>query len=205
MLARRPRLKARTSAVLLFLSALVFMLVLTAVPLARADSPIVVTNPDASRTVTWTLGSPANLTLQNVELVGGQAELPWRTETVAWSPSRFLANLSQSMNVSVGPNDLELLSDSTNHVVDGDFAGPSNWRFSNGTSGQITALWDSVARDAKFAYNAGADWDPFDDQLTNWTCIAPATASCGISPESQIKVQGVGSMKMTLNISSAAS
>jgi len=205
MLARRPRLKARTCAVLLFLSALVFMLVLTAVPLARADSPIVVTNPDASRTVTWTLGSPANLTLQNVGLVGGQAELPWRTETVAWSPSRFLANLSQSINVSVGPNDLELLSDSTNHVVDGDFAGPSNWRFSNGTSGQITALWDSVARDAKFAYNAGADWDPFDDQLTNWTCIAPATASCGISPESQIKVQGVGSMKMTLNISSTAS
>src|SRR5213594_4777691 len=205
MLARRPRLKARTSAVLLFLSALVFMLVLTAVPLARADSPIVVTNPDASRTVTWALGSPANLTLQNVGLVGGQAELPWRTETVAWSPSRFLANLSQSINVSVGPNDLELLSDSTNHVVDGDFAGPSNWRFSNGTSGQIPALWDSVARDAKFAYNAGADWDPFDDQLTNWTCIAPATASCGISPESQIKVQGVGSMKMTLNISSTAS
>src|SRR3989441_10448037 len=128
---------------------------------------------------------------QKVELVGGRAELPWRTETVAWSPNRFLANVSQSINVSVGPNDLELLSDSTNHVVDGDFAGPSNWRFSNGTSGQITALWDSVARDAKFAYNAGADWDPFDDQLTNWTCIAPATASCGISPESQIKVQGV--------------
>src|SRR3989441_1065321 len=142
---------------------------------------------------------------QKVELVGGRAELPWRTETVAWSPNRFLANVSQSINVSVGPNDLELLSDSTNHVVDGAFAGPSNWRFSNGTSGQITALWDSVARDAKFAYNAGADWDPFDDQLTNWTCIAPATASCGISPESQIKVQGVGSMKMTLNISSTAS
>src|SRR5947209_5631146 len=175
-----------------------------AVPGARAEAPIVVTNPDASRTVTWTFGSPANLTLQNVELVGGRAELPWRTETVAWSPNRFLANVSQSINVSVGPNDLELLSDSTNHVVDGDFAGPSNWRFSNGTSGQITALWDSVARDAKFAYNAGADWDTFDDQLTNWTCIAPSTASCGISPESRVKVQGPGSMKMTLNISSTA-
>src|SRR3989454_2377344 len=204
MLTQRPGPKTRTAAVLLFLTALVFTLVLSAVPGARADAPIVVTIPDASRTVTWTFGCPANLTLQNVELVGGRAELPWRTETVAWSPNRFLANVSQSINVSVGPNDLELLSDSTNHVVDGDFAGPSNWRFSNGTSGQITALWDSVARDAKFAYNAGADWDTFDDQLTNWTCIAPSTASCGISPESRVKVQGPGSMKMTLNISSTA-
>src|SRR3989442_4488466 len=98
MLARRPRLKARTSAVLLFLSALVFMLFLTAVPLARGDSPIVVTKPDASRTVTWALGSPANLTLQNAGLVGGQAELPWRTSTAAWSPSRVLASPPPKIN-----------------------------------------------------------------------------------------------------------
>src|SRR5207249_11508815 len=45
----------------------------------------------------------------------------------------------------------------------------------------------------------------FDDQLTKWTCAAPSTASCRISPESLVKVQGVGSMKMTLNISSTAS
>jgi len=205
MLTQRPRLKARTSAVLLFLTALVLMLALSAVPVARADAPIVTTNPDASRTVTWTFDSPVNLTLQNVELVGGRAELPWRTDTVAWSPSRFLANVSQSINVSVGPDDLELTTDPTNHVANGDFANPSNWTFSNGTSGQITAMWDSAARDVRFAYNAGADWDTFDDQLTNWTCVAPSAASCGISPESRVKVQGVGSMKMTLNISSTAS
>src|SRR5207245_6166799 len=33
----------------------------------------------------------------------------------------------------------------------------------------------------------------------------PSTASCGISPEPLVKVQGVASMKMTLNISSTAS
>jgi len=205
MLTRRPRPTTRTVVVLMFLGALVLMLLLAAVPLARSDAPIVITNPDASRTVTWTMGSPTNLTLQNVALDGGRAELPWRTETVGWSPSRFLANVSQSTNVSVGPNDIELLSDSTNHMVNGDFAAPSNWTFSNGTSGQMTALWDSAARDAKFVYNAGADWDLFDDQLTKWTCAAPSTASCRISPESLVKVQGVGSMKMTLNISSTAS
>jgi hypothetical protein len=205
MLTQSHRLEARTSAVLLFLTILALMLALAVVPGTRADAPIVTTNPDASRTVAWTFGSPANLTLQNVELVGGRAQLPWRTETVAWSSSRFLANVSQSVNVSMGPSDLELLRDSTNYVANGDFATPSNWTFSNGTSGQVTATWDPAARDVRFAYNAGADWDTFDDQLTNWSCLAPSPAFCGISPESQVKVQGAGSMKVTLSISSTAS
>jgi len=73
MLTRRPRPTTRTVVVLLFLGALVLMLLLAAVPLARSDAPIVITNPDASRTVTWTMGSPTNLTLQNVALDGGRA------------------------------------------------------------------------------------------------------------------------------------
>src|SRR5207249_1463980 len=103
MLTRRPRPTTRTVVVLLSLGALVLMLLLAAVPLARSDAPIVITNPDASRTVTWSMGSPTNLTLQNVALDGGRAELPRRTDTVAWSPCRYRPDVSQTNQLSLGP------------------------------------------------------------------------------------------------------
>ena len=205
MLTQRPRPKASTLAVSLFLGALIVTLLLAAIPVARSDAPIVITNPDASRTVTWTFGSSQNLTLQNIELAGGLAMLPWQAQTVAWtSPDRFLSNLSVGVNLTAGVGGLELVSDSTNHVANGDFALPSNWIFSNGTTGQVTAAREAASRDAMFRYNAGMDWDAF-DQLTNWTWSAPPSTCCGISPDSSNKVQGSGSMKMTVNITSTAS
>src|SRR3989475_12661300 len=103
MLTQRPRPKASTLAVPLFLGALIVTLLLSAIPVARSDAPIVITNPDASRTVTWTFGSSQNLTLQNVELAGGRAILPWQAQTVAWtSPDRFLSNRSVGVNVTAG-------------------------------------------------------------------------------------------------------
>jgi len=205
MLTQRPRPKASTLAVPLFLGALIVTLLLAAIPVARSDAPIVITNPDASRTVTWTFGSSQNLTLQNIELAGGLAMLPWQAQTVAWtSPDRFLSNLSVGVNLTAGVGGLELVSDSTNHVGNGDFALPSNWIFSNGTTGQVTAAREAASQDAMFRYNAGMDWDAF-DQLTNWTWSAPPSTCCGISPDSSNKVQGSGSMKMTVNITSTAS
>src|SRR3989441_2926650 len=205
MLTQRPSLKARPTAVLLLLGILVLALFLSATPVRRADAPIVITNPDASRTVTWTFGTADHLTLQNVELAGGRAVLPWQAGTVAWtSPGQFLANASRDVNMSVGANGLELHSDSTNHVANGDFALPSNWNFSNGLTGQETVGREAAAQDAMFSYNAGMDWDTF-DQLTNWTWSAPPSTCCGISPDPSNKVQGAGSMKMTGNITSTAS
>src|SRR2546425_7288446 len=205
MLTQRPKPKASTLAVPLFLGALILTLLLAAIPVARSDAPIVITNPDASRTVTWTFGSSQNLTLQNIELAGGLAMLPWQAQTVAWtSPDRFLSNLSVGVNLTAGVGGLELVSDSTNHVANGDFALLSNWIFSNGTTGQVTAAREAASQDAMFRYNAGMDWDAF-DQLTNWTWSAPPSTCCGISPDSSNKVQGSGSMKMTVNITSTAS
>jgi hypothetical protein len=205
MLTRGPRLKARTAAVVLLLGILVVALFLSAIPAGRADAPIVITNPDASRTVTWTFGAPDSLTLQNVELVGGQAVLPWQAETVAWtSPGQFLANASRNVNMSSGANGLELRSDSTNHVANGAFGSASNWTFASGPTGQVTATREAASQDAIFAYNTGADWDTF-DQLTGWSWNSPPSTVGGISLETVNKVQGVGSMDMTLNISSGAS
>src|SRR5207245_1782501 len=139
MLTQGPRLKAEPAAVVPLLGIFIAALLLSAIPVAQADAPIVITNPDASRTVTWTFGTADHLTLKNVELGGSQAVLPWQAETVAWTSSgQFLANASRNVNMSVGANGLELRSDSTNHVANGDFALPSNWNFSNGLTGQET-------------------------------------------------------------------
>jgi|GEM_PF-1742064 len=204
MLTRGPRLKARTAAVPLLLGCLILVLLLSAIPTARSDAPIVITNPDASRTVTWTFGSSEGLTLQNVDLVGGQAVLPWQAGTVAWtSPGQFLTNASLNVNLSSGANGLELRSDSTNHVPNGDFVSPSNWIYSSGPTGQVTATREVATQDALFAYNTGADWDTF-DQLTDWSWSSPPSTVGGISLETSNKVQGLGSMDMSLNISSGA-
>ena len=204
MLTQGPSAKPRTAAVPLFLGALVLLVLLAAVPLARSDAPIVVTNPDASRTVTWTFGSAQNLTLQNVDLAGGRAALPWQAESVAWtSPGQFLTNASLNVNVSFGSNGLELRSDSTNHVANGDFAAPSNWTFSSGPTGHVMATREAIPEDAMFAYNTGVDWDTF-DQLTDWTWSSPPSTVGGIALDPGNKVQGHGSMDMSLNISAGA-
>ena len=205
MLTQGPRLKAETAVVVPLLGILILALFLSAIPVGRADAPIVITNPDASRTVTWTFGAASSLTLQNVELNGGRAVLPWQAETVAWtSPAQFLANASLNVNMSSGPRGLELRSDSTNHVANGDFGSASNWTFASGPTGQVTASREAAPQDAIFAYNNGADWDTF-DQLTDWIWSSPPSTVGGISLETVNKVQGLGSMGMTLNISSGAS
>src|SRR5207245_3475701 len=199
MLTQRPRLKARTAALALLLGILVLALFLAAIPVGRADAPIVITNPDASRTVTWTFGAADSLTLQNVELSGGRAVLPWRAETVAWtSPAQFLANASLNVNMSSGPRGLELRSDSTNHVANGDFGSASNWTFASGPTGQVTAKREAAFQDAIFAYDNGADWDTF-DQLADWSWNSPPGSVGGISLETVNKVQGVASMVLTLS------
>src|SRR5213080_1015518 len=204
MLTQGPSAKPRTTAVPLFLGALVLLVLLAAVPLARSDAPIVVTNPDASRTVTWTFGSAQNLTLQNVDLAGGRAALPWQAESVAWtSPGQFLTNASLNVNVSFGSNGLELRSDSTNHVANGDFAAPSNWTFSSGPTGHVMATREAIPEDAMFAYNTGVDWDTF-DQLNDWTWSSPPSTVGGIALDPGNKVQGHGSMDMSLVISAGA-
>ena len=205
MLTQGPRLKARTPAVVLLLGILVLALFLAAIPVGRADAPIVTTNPDASRTVTWTFSAADSLALQNVELNGGQAVLPWEAGTVAWtSPAQFLANASRNVNMTSGPSGLELRSDSTNHVPNGDFGSASNWMFANGPTGQVTATREVASQDAIFAYNTGADWNTFDD-LTGWISSSPPNAFSGISLDTVNKMQGAAAMDMTLNISSGAS
>src|SRR5207245_8883397 len=62
---------------------------------------------------------------------------------------------------------------------------------------------EAAFEDAIVDYDNGADWDTF-DQLADWSWNSPPGSVGGISLETVNKVQGVGSMGMSLNISSGA-
>src|SRR5438874_8297796 len=99
MLAVRPRPAHRIGAlgVLSFLVASALLGFLAAP--VRGDAPIVSENSNASRTVTWTMGTATGLTLNGVDLEGANATLPWVPANVSWdTPAKFLAR------GSIGPN-----------------------------------------------------------------------------------------------------
>src|SRR5437763_16935537 len=92
MLAVRPRPAHRIGAlgVLSFLVASALLGFLAAP--VRGDAPIVSENSNASRTVTWTMGTATGLTFNGVDLGGADATLPRVPANVSWdTPAKFLA------------------------------------------------------------------------------------------------------------------
>src|SRR6266511_265088 len=204
MLRRRSSANWRPAAGPVLLFWIILTLVLSAQG-ARSDAPLVSTNPDSSRTITWTFNSAANLSLDNVSLAGGQALLPWNDQRVHWTSSaEFAANGHLDSNLTRGTSGLEIRANSSNHVADGDFNGTSDWTFLNGTTGKVVARQESPADDAILGYNVPpAKWDNFDD-LTNWTWSSPPNTFGGISLDTVNRVEGTASMNMTLAISTGA-
>src|SRR5438034_203477 len=98
MLAMRPRPAHRIGAlgVLSFLLASVLSGFLA--PSVRGDAPIVSENNNASRTVTWTMGTAAGLTLTGVDLEQAGATLPWVPANVSWDTTD--GNLSSWIGLS---------------------------------------------------------------------------------------------------------
>src|SRR5437773_9817251 len=92
MLAVRPRPAHRIGAlgVLSFLVASALLGFLAAP--VRGDAPIVSENSNASRTVTWTMGTATALTLNRVDPESAKATLPCSPANRSWdTPAKFLA------------------------------------------------------------------------------------------------------------------
>jgi len=136
MLAVRPRPAHRIGAlgVLSFLVASALLGFLAAP--VRGDAPIVSENSNASRTVSWTMGAATGLTLNGVDLEGANATLPWVPANVSWdTPAKFLARGSIGPNLVANATDISLRADTTNHVLDGDFASAAPGRTSRVPAG----------------------------------------------------------------------
>src|SRR6184192_405597 len=169
MLAMRPRPAHRIGAlgVLSFLLASVLSGFLA--PSVRGDAPIVSENSNASRTVTWTMGTAAGLTLTGVDLEQAGATLPWVPANVSWdTPAKFLARGSIGPNLVANATDISLRADTANHVLDGDFASAAPWTYESSPLGNVTAGWDGGTGTAVFRHVSSAtetSWDTMDDRV----------------------------------------
>ncbi len=167
MLAKRPMKVRRTAAlVLLAIIALGFAISGLSLP-ARGDTPRIIENGDASRTVAWTMNTSQGLTLQGAEIANGNATLPWRAYNVTWDPSRFAANVSGTLdgNLSLNPSGISLRSDPGNHIADGDFATAVPWTYQNSLRGNVTAGWNQTLKAAVFRHDSPSteiQWDSMD-------------------------------------------
>src|ERR1700704_2991094 len=93
MLAPRPRRAHRFGAIAIFALLAASLLLASLTPSVRGDLPIETDNGDGSRTVTWTMGTAAGITLQGAGLEAGNAKLPWKAQNLSWDrPGQFAAN-----------------------------------------------------------------------------------------------------------------
>ncbi|HYS99547.1 MAG TPA: hypothetical protein VEO20_02675 [Thermoplasmata archaeon] len=114
-----------------------------------ADLPIVFPGTDASRTVGWGMNTSAGLTLQGVELSGGAARLPWTYTNTSWPDAQgFTDNGTLDANLTTVGSGIVMAADSSNHVLNGDFAANASWGFGQGAGGRVSTGWDAVAQDA---------------------------------------------------------
>jgi len=199
----------KTPASLLLAAVVAFAILLLAIPV-RADLPVVVENQDASRTITWNTTTATGFVLQNASLAGGRAVLAWQTASVSWpTANQFLSNGTADANVSVLGSGLELRADVSNHVANGDFETDSNWSFSAGAKGNVTAAWDATGRQAVLGHASSAasetPWDKM-DSLANWMYSASANVTGGsLTSESALQREGAGALNVTFAMGSGQS
>src|SRR6267378_8299700 len=175
MVATRPGRAHRFGAIALFALLAASLLLAFLTPQVRGDLPTETDNGDASRTVTWTMGTTAGLTLQGVGLEGGNATLPWKAQNLSWDrPGQFAANGSLDSTLAADPTGISLRADSTNHVVDGDFVSGTPWTFETSAPGNVTAAWNGSATNAVFRHASSkteVQWDSLNTNPGTWAGV----------------------------------
>jgi len=165
MLAARPR-DAHTTAALFLTLLLIGLTGSSFVGLAAADLPRLRDNLDGTRTITWRMNTTEGLTLQGVELVNGNATLPWLHSNITWSsPSQFAANALSATNLSYDASGISLRPDSSNHISDGNFSTGPPWSFEPSPGGNLTASWDQANESGRFSHDSAPTtlvWDSMD-------------------------------------------
>ncbi len=145
-------------------------------PFAQAGLPVIKDNGNASSTVSWGFAAGDHLSLDGAHLVDGHAELNWSYENISWpSGAELAANGSLGANLTSDPTGLVLSADSSNHVVNGTFQGPTPWLYYNSADSNVTASWEPALGDGRINYSSPSTqrmWDNLDQSTavmtTDW-------------------------------------
>jgi len=167
-----------------------------------AAGPYETDQTGTTRTIEWTLETPESLALENVALVASEGVLAWQPTGINWSSGAdFIANGSIGSTIQASSAGLELRGDTRNHVSNGGFDGSVPWTFENASSGQTTAIWEPLEREARFRHMSDAaatvQWDSLDTHA-NWFNIGfDGTSVLGTAQDG--RKEGVGMMSDQIN------
>jgi hypothetical protein len=206
------RVRTRTLKVagLPHLLVLLLMLVLVVGPVrfGRADTPVVATNADASRTLTWGMNNTDSLTLDNATLGGGIASLPWIPVSYTWgSGADFSWNGTLDSNLSVVPSGVTLAANWSNRVADGNFSRPGDWTYESGggVPYRVNATRDGPAKAALLQHvssSTESQWNSMDSK-TNWAFFS-SSAFGQVYNETSGQQEGRGMLGMNISSHGAA-
>ena len=192
------------AAFLVFLS----LLAPLSIPGSAASSGYsVVTNANATRTVSWNLSDPSAFALDNVT-VGEGARLSWLPQQLAWSGGTdFATNGTLDANLTASSEGLQLLANATNHIPDGNFSAQGNWTYTNAPSNTVTADWERFLGDAILGHTSGTTqvlWDSM-DTTGNWSIsLSDSNCTVSLSTSSTGQKQGAAMTVMNVTVPSAS-
>ncbi len=162
---------------------------------ARAVNPTWVTNANATRSVTWRLDDPSGLALDQVDLSGGQAVLPWLTQNLSWTQaSQFRQNGTLDSQMTANASGLGLRGNWTNTVANPTFSASAPWQYANGSSRNVTAEWNTSVGAGEINASWEGDqvlWESMDNVAAHWTGSGALIVQNTTVP---VPKQGSGSM-----------
>jgi len=175
------------------------------VSVARADFPTLKSNGDGTKTVAWWMNTTQGVTLQGVDLSGGNVTLPWRPQNVTWdAPGSFTSNGTLGANLSATASGISLRSDPTNHLPDGDFATGGVWSYAASPLGNVTAEWNATDQLAMFRHSSPSTeslWDGL-NSTSGWSVTSSPGATVGLWENTTGQREGGGMLGLNLTFPS---
>ena len=161
------------------------LLAVSLLPAARGDVPTQVTNPDASRTVTWTVNTPSGLTADNVSFEGGHGTLRWEYQNLTWIDAIQAAkNGSLSPSMAVNASGLGLPANWTNWMQNPAFGSNASWAYVNGSARNVIAQWNESMSVGEIGSTWSGDqklWESMDHVVPTWTGTGGPGASATVA------------------------
>jgi len=159
------------------------------------------------KNATWDFATPADYTATNVTLAVGNASL---AKTGAWknytNDTEFLA-AQESTNRVVVSSGVRLAGSTANLIADGTFdQDPGPWTYSNGSSGNVSAVRDPTARGKMGHDTARIQFDDMEAGAdTRWFGLGTGGSGCLASDDNSVFHEGSGSLRCALTLTGGPS
>lgn len=173
-------------------------------PTARAD-PFVTELGNGNKTATWDFANPTASNLSGVEIgPGGLALEQLHSSWVQTSDTDFTSNGTVDDQATIESDSLRLRGNEGSLLANGDFSSSANWTFTNSPSGTVLAsLGTGTGEFTHSTPDSSSQFDSMDAITTSWTSAASPGASSLLTQETVVVVEGSGSARTMLTLTSS--